>query len=1187
MEKRKTLFHLGFTIGVMVYIMAFFAISPSLNEHTPSRNNVEGGIIQVSGSTNSKIWVTALNNESQPQNGTYLMSGYVERIDDILNPTAYVPWDGVQIRMTMNDTNCTFATTNSTGNFSMSYLVPFNQSIGDWNITVRLFPNLYPQYKARTIFTGYSDAEYIIGNVTANTVISILDYTPDAFFTNDPFAIIGTLFTEGGQPVVGESLTGILGSYSFPSTPTNSTGHFIIAVSPLNATYNVSIYFNASGYYNGANFLNQPVNFLNQSLVQHVYRNDIITNNWTNPRPVNTTFSIQGTFTYDYILHGSGDGYIKNKKLSVFWRQNNTNMLFLGNVTTDNLGRYSLIYTIPASEPLDIVSPTTVLIRSVLDTIPPIEYNASYYIRPLVNTTVTANMQPSWRGEVVTIWGYLTEDESPFQNIPNYDVNVTLWNGLVPIDSQIVPINSTGGYEYSYLNTIYDELNYTVIFESHERYASSATGGQVLLYKNATFVFDASMVNKTYPGLTFNVNGRAFATYNGFPNRPIPSKQYYVYWNGTFNTTLSLDGGGYFNFNFPISASENIGVYTITLQLADFNQTGYNVSSNYSVEVLELVDLNINFNPSANEPIFYHINFTLSGSVTNGTTVQNPFTNNFNAINITVEIFDGSTSLYYSTLTNALGQFLFSIPAVDLQANGITPYTTNFSIDIRFSSQKKFIYNSSQTAYQPLKVIKYYQFDKDAVMVLATNYITGTIDVIGQIEGFDSQGSNYSLPVPVSVATTYDVYFNGRYQGNGVTFDGYISSFTVQSNENDTLDNNNQVLFQITNPMHPSINSSFLINITLNPLDPLLIQMHPSINYAIFQDTAIELEGNVSSPDGIAVDGLNIAVDLKYINGTVTRYDSLLHAPDGFGSISTDSYGRFLFAVKSSYNDANLDNISIIVNYDTQRFLQAAIYGPVNINFITNVYFPPLETTINGRLITEISSVVQGSFITIRGRAISAASQGIRNQPVELEFSSGQSVIVNTDSYGYFQVTVNVSGNVDSYFTFNTTMRTFTANYPSFIIVAPTDYTWILWLVPPIAIGVIFLGFMYVRYQKKLRMKKTRSYMQQKLDIVRELVNKGKVKEAISYCYHMLMEVAGRQFDLEEVKKGSTIREFIDNLVRVNNVNPDYAYPFLGLLNETLYSHHEIKITHAQEAVSMFGNLYRDITNDVEERFEL
>ena len=108
-----------------------------------------------------------------------------------------------------------------------------------------------------------------------------------------------------------------------------------------------------------------------------------------------------------------------------------------------------------------------------------------------------------------------------------------------------------------------------------------------------------------------------------------------------------------------------------------------------------------------------------------------------------------------------------------------------------------------------------------------------------------------------------------------------------------------------------------------------------------------------------------------------------------------------------------------------------------------------------------------------------------------------------------------------------------------------------------------------------------------KLDLVRQLVAAGKNREGIAYCYHTLVEVATRAYNLDDVKESETVREFIEMLVNQKNLPRDVSFRFMMAVLDGLYSNQTITQDHVASVVEMLGKLYVAITNDTQETFKL
>ncbi len=577
--------------------------------HCPEAPAISGG------SANTRIYITGLNTLSQAQGSDLVVQGYVEVANNI--SLLWEPTGGVEVALMMNGSyiysgGLVDAVTNGTGNYSVVYTIPFNHTIGPWTLTIGLSPIPGYNYTHNPGFTPVIDV-----NITANTVIQVTSMTPAAFWNNDPFTVNGELTTAGGAPVPNRLVTATFGPSSFNGL-TSSSGAFSIPVSSLNASLNGTLQFTTAGYYHGASY---ALNVTYLENCNHTFLGDVLTINSTNPRHLNLNVYFQGRFTYDDAVLGAGN--VAFKALSLYWVDNNSVLRSIANLTTDSQGRYTFTYRIPLNEYVDEALfyatqfPTGVRVRAVLDTVTPIVFEQVFYIRPQVRTTVSANLGPAWKDEFVSITGELREYEPWSQKkLAGAVLNVSLWDGSTCLTSQFFTTNSTGGYTAVFAPQGLDSLKYTVEFTMAGMLSNCSASGDVPLFKNATFKFDPGMKYSEFAGKNISVFGTCTATWQGTDVKPVPNRPFNVYWDGGFLFSRMLGNDGTFSFGISTVVTLPSDNYTITLELADFNETGYDVSSDRLIVILELLVLNITLHPSIDWAIFSHAPLIVEGQIT-------------------------------------------------------------------------------------------------------------------------------------------------------------------------------------------------------------------------------------------------------------------------------------------------------------------------------------------------------------------------------------------------------------------------------------------------------------------------------------------------------------------------------------------------------------------------------------------
>lgn len=671
------------------------------------------GKLQPSGSANTRIYVTGINTLSQVQGGYFVLQGYVT-VANVSNPPNWDPWPGVVVALRMNGRyiyqspapgDLVMATTNGTGNFTLSYQVTLNHTAGNWNITAGIAPIPDYNYTWNPLFTGTTTYDVV---VTADVKIpQPLQYSPAAFFTNDVFQIRGRLLTEGGYPVPGVIVLASFNNIAnYTSSVTNGTGHFTIDVNPAVGDYHESlvIHFAGTSWYNARSIPIAGFRFIDT--VVHHFTGSIAASTSSTPTPVNTTITISGRFTYDGATFG-GDGNVKNKQVSVFW-----NGGLVGTTMTDAVGQYLFDYPISSAEPAGRPC-TPVLISVTLDAaVAGRTGNATFYIRPLITTSLVATTRPAWRDESILIQGTLGENEPPsyMRLIGGQQVLVRLMEGALVVASMTVTTNATGGFSALFTPQNRDALNFTALFSSQGQYDSSSITGTCQIYKNAVFVFTPGTPTFSYPGPPYPllITGRAYARGFGLPDAPLPNRQYNVTFNGAPWSIESTDGTGAFSFTISTTFSTAPGPYLLVLELRGFSGTGYNVATNRTITILSLRALNASLGAYITNPVFPNEALHVDGTLLQG----------IGGLSLSAFLtYANATTLRYdsSMVTRSTGQFHFAIP-------GGMIASTLASVRVVVNEGQLLGYRNATTASQPVTFIN------PAAVPSAVSFESVTID---------------------------------------------------------------------------------------------------------------------------------------------------------------------------------------------------------------------------------------------------------------------------------------------------------------------------------------------------------------------------------------------------------------------------------------------------------------------------
>ncbi|MFX0099144.1 MAG: carboxypeptidase-like regulatory domain-containing protein [Candidatus Hodarchaeota archaeon] len=668
---RKTLI----IVPVLLTFSFLLASSIAMDDRSLGNQEATVDILEPSGIVNTKIYVRFNNTDRPAQNHQLNVSGYVTYA---ANPSWPV-WPGISVALLIDGSyvydagGIVNATTDSNGNYSLLYDVPFNHSVGLYNMSVGLspIPNYTYTYNPDKVnhlnntLGGYTYNPYNL-TITANTDISIISYTPAVFWNNDQFSVTGRLLAESGAPIPGAILMADFDGFNITMTNvTGPSGYFSLSAGPLEFDRDMNISFGGSGFYN-PNWMNFSLPLLNDA--NHSFTGAINTAaNSSNPLILGEQITISGVFSYNYTPFGFG--YVKNKNVTLTWINNNSVEYPIATVTTNGIGAYSTLYTPdPANNPLS-GNPTEVRVKATLDTNQVIEFTQIIYIRPQLNTTIISTAKPIWKDQSIVIWGYLQDVETPAY-LQNQLLNITLWDAsnTTMLNNQTLYTNFSGGFSHAFPAEGLDFVNYKVEFIASGKYNSSDSGFlEVPIYKAAIFTFDPGMKSYAYETLPFNIFGSVQAippASSGLSPAPLASRVVELFWNGTSVRNKTTDALGNFAFNYTVPVKDLYVSIFIELRVRDvYSDYGESVEGNKSIEIRDVYssyeDLTITPDSGVGAPGFEGEDYLIAGHVSKqGLLID---------INVVFMYANGSNETY-NDKTTLSGSFDFYVPGTWITA---------------------------------------------------------------------------------------------------------------------------------------------------------------------------------------------------------------------------------------------------------------------------------------------------------------------------------------------------------------------------------------------------------------------------------------------------------------------------------------------------------------------------------------
>jgi hypothetical protein len=657
----------------------------------------------------------------------------------------------------------------------------------------------------------------------------------------------------------------------------------------------------------------------------------------------------------------------------------------------------------------------------------------------------------------------------------------------------------------------------------------------------------------------------------------VKNKLVRVYWNGILVGTPMTNALGQYQLPYAISNSEPTSLNYTTLPItASLGAvvTGQNGTATFYIR--PMIPTRLTMTP---QPAWKDERVVIRGILSENEAPT--YLRSVAGSTLSVVLRDGAVMVGSMTVvTNSVGAFLANFTAQNLDA-------LNFTVS--FPGQGPHvasgiggavaIYKTAVFVFNPAMKTWEYPGPPYDIHVFGYAYAQG----FGQPDK------------PIS-SRQINVYWNGAFMSSlpvpNLDANGYFS-FYIPTNFTTT-----PALYTITLELRGISGTGYSISssraIQIRALSVINVTIGSYIDNAVFPDEGLHVDGSTLQ----RVNNFSIVAFLTYANSTTLRYDQASHGNTPGGNMTTLGSGLFHFVIRAGWIDSTLVSIRFAVNEDLLLGHMNATTENYAISFIDPYNLPSAvnftEVSIGGVPIASAASVTQGSSVTISGRMVSHLGTNVSFYRVQIIDASTGIVVASgmTDINGSFAIPVAVAGSPGSSFAFS--LRTdyngaifYTSAVYSVPVVASDALSWILWLIPPIAVGLILLGWVYVRLQKKQEISRIRSYMQQKLDLVRQLVTAGKNREGIAYCYHTLVEVATRAYNLDDVKASGTVREFIEMLVNQKNVPREVSFKFMVAVLDGLYSNQAITQDHVATVVSLLGNLYVDITNDKQETFKL
>ncbi|HME53347.1 MAG TPA: hypothetical protein VKM55_14080 [Candidatus Lokiarchaeia archaeon] len=116
--------------------------------------------------------------------------------------------------------------------------------------------------------------------------------------------------------------------------------------------------------------------------------------------------------------------------------------------------------------------------------------------------------------------------------------------------------------------------------------------------------------------------------------------------------------------------------------------------------------------------------------------------------------------------------------------------------------------------------------------------------------------------------------------------------------------------------------------------------------------------------------------------------------------------------------------------------------------------------------------------------------------------------------------------------------------------------------------------------KKYWTLKDIRSFTMKKFETVRLLLDAGMQKEAMIYMFHILAWLIENKHDVKKAPS-STVKEYFTDLVKSSKIPAQNVHPFVNIIEEMLYSHHELEANILDSYKEKWANIYTDLAGEL------
>jgi len=115
--------------------------------------------------------------------------------------------------------------------------------------------------------------------------------------------------------------------------------------------------------------------------------------------------------------------------------------------------------------------------------------------------------------------------------------------------------------------------------------------------------------------------------------------------------------------------------------------------------------------------------------------------------------------------------------------------------------------------------------------------------------------------------------------------------------------------------------------------------------------------------------------------------------------------------------------------------------------------------------------------------------------------------------------------------------------------------------------------------KKYWSLKDMRTFTAKKFETVRLLLEAGMQKEAMIYMFQILTWLIENKHDVKK-SPALTVKEYFSDLIKNSKIPAQNVHPFVNLIEETLYSHHELESNFFITYKEKWSNIYVDLAGE-------